>query len=60
MHVPFDPPITFKKSIPLVLDGNIKMFIHCSIFIKVEKSYILINIWDASQKEGAGPTYIEV
>jgi len=38
-----------------VLDINIKMSIHCSTFIKVEKSYMLINIWDAIQKKELGP-----
>ena len=31
------------------------MFIQCSIFIKVGKSYMLINIWDAIQKNGLDP-----
>lgn len=39
------------------LDANIKIFIYCSIFIKV-KNNVLINVWDTTEKNELDPSVL--
>lgn len=58
MHVSFDPQDAFWGIYPMkILEANIKIFICCSIFIKV-KNDILINIWDTTEKNELDPSVL--